>query len=542
MRKPAQNQPPAREYAFAPHERPSMPGSPYSPSHPTYRKLGYVIVAIIMAMAASLSNAIVSVNTQSLAGAMGVTATQITWLMAVYVAFNASANLLLIKARMRFGIPPVMRALLWPYIVLVCAELLWPSFPLAVVARAAGGFLAAGMSSLVIYNLMQVFPAKFRPLAIVFAVGLPQLATPIARLLPVEHLMVNGQQTIHLIELGLAVAATAGANLVPLPPTDKIQAFDPLDALTMALFLPAMLLLSVVLVMGRSLWWTDTPWLGWALVASVILFFLVGFIEHLRANPLLHLRWIGSKDILRFCAVAMLVRLALSEQTYGTLGLLTVGGLNNDQLHGLFAVILFAMIGGTLMSAVLLKAQRIPYLIVAAALIIAIGAGLDSFASSLTRPPQLYLPQALLAFGSTFFIGPALLFGFGKVMAQGKGFIVSFSVMFGLSQNIGGLAGSAILSSYQVIQARAHTQSMYSHLLAGDPQVAARAQGGITSLAQVISREANVAAFNDVARLVMVIAILTAIYIGYLIVLRRLADRKLAAAGLSSPQAKAAAS
>ncbi|MFT4076101.1 MAG: MFS transporter [Asticcacaulis sp.] len=539
MPRQARKQTADSEYVFAPHERPSMPGSPYAPSHPLRRKLGYVIVAIIMAMAASLSNAIVSVNTQSLAGAMGVTTTEVTWLLAVYVAFNASANLLLIKARMQFGIPPVMRALLWPYIVLVFCELLWPSFSLAIVARAAGGFLAAGMSSLVIYNLMQVFPAKFRPLAIVFAVGLPQLATPIARLLPVEQLMVNGQQTIHMIELGLALAASAGANLVRLPPTDKVPSFDPLDAITLALFLPAMLLLSVVLTMGRYLWWTDTPWLGVALAVSVTLFFLVGFIEYKRTNPLLHLRWIGSKDILRFCAVAMLVRLALSEQTYGTLGLLTVGGLNNDQLHGLFAVILFAMIGGTLASAVLLKAPRIPYLIIVASLIIALGAGLDSFASSLTRPPQLYLSQALLAFGSTFFIGPALLFGFGKVLEQGKGFIVSFSVMFSLSQNIGGLAGSALLSSYQVIQARAHTQSMYSHLLAGDPAVAARVQGGVTSLAQVISREANVAAFNDVARLVMVIAILTAFYIAYLIFLKRLADRKQALA--TSPNAKAAA-
>ena len=538
MRKQAPKRDTADDYVFAPHERPTMPGSPYAPSHPLRRKLGYVIVAIIMAMAASLSNAIVSVNTQPLAGAMGVTATEVTWLLAVYVAFNASANLLLIKARMQFGIPPVMRALLWPYIVLVFCELLWPSFSLAIVARAAGGFLAAGMSSLVIYNLMQVFPAKFRPLAIVCAVGLPQLATPIARLLPVEQLLVNGQQTIHMIELGLALAASAGANLVRLPPTDKVPMFDPLDALTFALYLPAMLLLSVFLTMGRSLWWTDTPWLGWALAGAVVLFFLVGLIEYLRANPLLHLRWIGSKDILRFCAVAMLVRLALSEQTYGTLGILTVGGLNNDQLHGLFGVILLAMIGGTIVSALLLKPPRIPYLIMIASLIIALGAGLDSFASSLTRPPQLYLSQALLAFGSTLFIGPALLFGFGKVLSQGKGFIVSFSVMFGLSQNIGGLAGSALLSSYQVIQARAHSQSMYSHLLAGDPAVAARAQGNVTALAQVVSREANVAAFNDVARLVMVIAILTAFYIGYLILLKRLSDRQQAQ---SSSTAKAAA-
>ncbi|HTN41146.1 MAG TPA: hypothetical protein VLZ84_08345, partial [Asticcacaulis sp.] len=82
MRKQARKTTPDSDYVFAPHERPALPGSPYAPSHPLRRKLGYVVVAIIMAMAASLSNAIVSVNTQPLAGAMGVTTTEVTWLLA----------------------------------------------------------------------------------------------------------------------------------------------------------------------------------------------------------------------------------------------------------------------------------------------------------------------------------------------------------------------------------------------------------------------------------------------------------------------------
>ena len=525
------------EYIFAPHERPALPGSPYAPSHPARRRLGYVIVALIMGMAASLSSAVISVDLQPLAGDLGVTVVEMTWLSIVYVAFNASANLLLVKARMQFGIPPVIHVLLVVYIAIIVAQLVWPVFAVAVVARAAAGFLAAGLSSLVIYNLMQVFPAKFRPLAIVFAVGVPQLATPLARLLPVEHLGLDGLHTLHLMELGLAFAALAASNLLPLPPTDKIQVFDPLDGLTLALFLPAMLLLAAVLSLGRLLWWTDTPWLGWALAGAVILFTGVMIVEHLRRTPLLQLRWIGSLDIARFAAVAMLVRLALTEQTYGSIGLLTIGGMGNDQLHGLFLIVLVAMIAGSVTSAVLLKAPRIPYLVIAAALIIALGSGLDAFASNLTRPPQLYLSQALIAFGSTLFIGPALLYGFGKVIQQGQGFIVSFSVIFGLSQTIGGLAGSALLSSYQVMRTRAHTIDIDNHLLAGDPQVAARITGGVTSLTQVVSREANIAAFNDVARLVMVLAILTALYLAYIIVFNRLTGRGQPAAAAPAPQA-----
>jgi len=522
-------------FEFAPHERPSLPGSPYSPSHPGLRRLGYAAIAVLMSMAASLSNAIVSVDAQAVAGFLGITVAQAAWMSVVYVAFNASSNLLLIKARMQFGIPPVIHVLLVIYIAMVAAELVWPTFVMALVARAANGFLAAGLSSLVIYNLMQVFPAQYRPLAIVFAVGLPQLAIPVARLLPVEPLGFAGLRTVHLMELGLAFAALASSNLLPLPPTEKMKVFSRGDPLTIVLFLPAMLLLSAVLSMGRTLWWTDTPWLGWALAGAVVLFTGAMLHEHLRRNPLLQLHWIGSLDIVRFAAVAMLVRLALSEQTYGAIGLLTIGGLTNDQLHGLFMVIGLAMIAGTVASALLLKPPRIPFMVMGASLVIALGAWLDSFASSLTRPPQLYLSQALLAFGSTFFMGPAMLYGFGKVIRQGQGFIVSFSVVFGLSQNLGGLAGAAFLGSYQVMRTRAHVQAMDAHLLAGDPQVAARVTGGIASLSQVVSREANIAAFNDVSRLVMVLALLTAAYMLYIWVFNRVTGRVVPEPGAPAP-------
>ncbi len=59
----------------------------------------------------------------------------------------------------------------------------------------------------------------------------------------------------------------------------------------------------------------------------------------------------------------------------------------------------------------------------------------------------------------------------------------------------------------------------------GDAVVAARLQGGPTALSQVVNREANIAAFNDVSRLVMIIALLTAAYIAYIIVFNRLSGR-----------------
>jgi hypothetical protein len=63
---------------------------------------------------------------------------------------------------------------------------------------------------------------------------------------------------------------------------------------------------------------------------------------------------------------------------------------------------------------------------------------------NLTRPDQLMLSQFLLGFGSAFFLAPAMLAGIGGVIADPRN-LVSFSVLFGMSQNIGGLLGSAIL-------------------------------------------------------------------------------------------------
>ena len=90
----------------------------------------------------------------------------------------------------------------------------------------------------------------------------------------------------------------------------------------------------VCLVLGEApprSWWTETPWLGWALVVAIPLLVAAVVVEHNRARPLLQTKWIGTRDIARFAVIAVLVRLALAEQTYGSVGLLTSAGLTNDQ-------------------------------------------------------------------------------------------------------------------------------------------------------------------------------------------------------------------
>jgi hypothetical protein len=68
---------------------------------------------------------------------------------------------------------------------------------------------------------------------------------------------------------------------------------------------------------------------------------------------------------------------------------------------------------------------------------------IDSSATNVTRPPQLYLSQALIGFGTTLFVGPAILYGFLQIIQKGPKYLVSLVVLFSITQNVGALVGSA---------------------------------------------------------------------------------------------------
>jgi len=518
------------DYRFEASERPLFPGSPYSPVHHPLRRVAYVAVALLVGIAATLGNALVTVNLASVAGTMGITVSDATWLSSIYVAVNASANLLLVRARVQFGIPRVTHFLLVAYALTTIIQLAQPSFATALLVRAASGAAGTALTTVVIYNLLQVFPLKVRPLAILLGISITTFGVPLARLFPIALLTVGEWQGLHLVELALTFGAIAALWAVPLPPSDRSPAFERLDFVTVALVLPGMLLFCGALGAGRFLWWTDTEWLGWALAGATALFGMAILIERNRARPLLLIGWIGSVDILRFAAVALLVRFALAEQMYGAIGLLSAGGLGNDQLHPLFLIVSLAMLLGTVVAALTLGMKSPPWQVLVAALAISLGAWLDSGATNLTRPAQLYVSQALLGFGACLFIGPALLYGFVRVLQLGPNYLVSYLVVFGISQNVGGLLGSAALGTYQVARTREHAAALSEHLVSSDPQVSARlAQQGAGGLYAALQREAAVLAFNDVFQLVAMLALATASFIFIMILWVRFRERRQAA-------------
>jgi hypothetical protein len=151
-----------------------------------------------------------------------------------------------------------------------------------------------------------------------------------------------------------------------------------------------------------------------------------------------------------------------------------------------------------------------------ACLLIAAGAFLDAFSTNLTRPANLYLSQALIGFGALMFIGPAMVIGVSRTLLAGKENFISWLVLFGATQNLGGLIGTAAFGTFQTVRAKFHFSQLAEQVVLIDPVVADRLTGGARQIGRVVAdpllrnaeagallarqvaREANILAFNDV--------------------------------------------
>jgi MFS family permease len=513
-----------------PDERPTLPGSPSFPKHSTPRRIAYFLIGTLVTLTGGLGNALVTVNLVNLQGTLGVFSAEVNWLPTAYVMTNVSMNLLLVKFRQQFGLRAFTEFFLVLYALVTFAHLFVGDLGSAIAVRAAHGMVGAALSTLGLYYTLQAFRKEWRPRGIVISTGISQLAQPIAYIFSRSLLQFAEWRGLYLFELGLTLVTLAAVLWLKLPPGDRFKAFRPTDFLTFSLFAPGMALLCAALTFGRVLWWTETPWVGIALACAIVLLLAAICVEHNRTNPLLNLRWLTNGMIVRLGIALMLVRVVLSEQSVGAVGFLRLVGLNNDEMQMLFIVILLSTILGIVVSVFVVRPPHLMAPQVVSLLIMALGAWIDSHASNVTRPAQMYVSQGMLAFGGVMFLGPLLLTMMGSVIANPAN-LISFSVLFGLTQNLGGLIGSSLLGTYQVMREKFHSSVLAEHLTTLDPLVAtriqqygvayarsladpsARTRQGISVLTQTTAREANILAYNDVFLVIAIIAACLAAWI-----------------------------
>jgi hypothetical protein len=150
----------------------------------------------------------------------------------------------------------------------------------------------------------------------------------------------------------------------------------------------------------------------------------------------------------------------------------------------------------------------------------------------------LYLSQSLIGFGTTLFIGPAILYGFAKMFAKGTEYMITLLVVFSITQNVGALAGSALAGSLQIIQTHAHASTLANDLPVSNPQIsdririnsasisgavpdpALRQEEGAALFGKSLVEQANVLAFDDVNRFLSWLSLGTACFIAFQLLVR----------------------
>lgn len=517
-----------------PHERPMLPGSPATPDHTLGYRLAYAAVGLLVTATGGIGAAMVSANTQQLAGALGVTLVEAAWLPVVFVMTNACMNLLLIKFRMQYGLRLFAQIFLTAYVLIGLGSLFFEDYASTLVVRAFAGMASAALSSLGILYLIQAFPAAHRLKGLVIGIGASSLAIPAVRLFSGSLVEVSEWRGFHVFELGLSLLSLAAVFALRMPPSERLKVFDRLDFVTFALFAPGIALLCAVLGLGRIVWWTEAAWVGWALIGSIGLLSVALIVEINRETPLINLKWMAGPDILRLILAIVGMRIVLSEQTSGAVGLMTQLGVGPDQMHGLFLLILLATAAGTLTSAFTLNMAKLNKPIAIALGLIAVGAFIDAHSTSLSRPAQLYFSQTLIAFAAAFFIGPALMIGIVQVLQKGAQNLVSFIVVFGIGQNVGGLLGTALIGTVETVRARFHFARLAEAASLGDPDVVQRLQQlagaygrvlgdpalrtaeGQVLLQQQITQQGHVLAYNDVFLLISGFAALGCLWVSAL--------------------------
>jgi hypothetical protein len=545
------------ERTLQPHERPTMPGSPATPDHPWRRRAAYGATGFVVALTGSLGNAAVQANLSNLQGSLGITPVEAAWLPVVFVMTNACMNLILVKFRQQYGLRLFTQIFLFAFLAVSVAPLLFDDYASTLAVRAVAGMAAAGLSSLGFLYMIQALPAPHRLKALMIGIGVSGLAPPLARIIMPDLLLIDDWRGFYVFELGLVLVCLAATFSLKLPPSQRNRVFEPMDFVTFALFAPGVALLSAVLGLGRVVWWLEAPWIGWALVGSIVLLTAAVLVEFNRRNPLINLRWLAGPDMIRLGLAILIVRIVLAEQNTGALGFLQTMGLGPDQLRGLFVVILLATLAGTAAVALFVNPMKLQRPIAVALALIAVGALLDSQATVLTRVEQLWFSQALLAFAAAIFIGPAMLIGISNALKQGPQTFVSFIVVFSVGQNIGGLAGGALAGSVQVLREKFHSNQLAEGITQLDPLVVQRLQqlsgaytstivdpvqrggAGLKLLGQQVTQQANVLAYNDVSLMIAVMAAIGAVWMTFHYLRGQIA-LKAATAPVPTPPATAA--
>ena len=522
----------ADEQVIAVEPAPPAPVQPPEKSLPG--KLIYIAAGLLFFVTQGLGMNLVTANMYQLQGEFSATVAEVVWLSAAYMAPYASLSIALFKIRAQYGLRPFAELSIILFVVASCLNLFVTDLHSAIVVRFVSGMAAAPLSSLGFLYILEAFPAH-RKLSFGLCTALTGtlLSAPIARIISPSLMDIDGWRSLYTLELGVALMALPAIYLLPLTAPPRAKILERIDVLSYLFLGTGLGCLAFFFTLGRFYWWLEASWLGLLLAAAVVCLTCMAFIELNRKNPMIDLRWIFSRQNLHTAAVLIVFRAVTSEQSTTAVSFYQQLGIMNDQTITLYSIILLATIIGGFFCAFLMVTKYVETAHVIALSLIAIGAFLDSQATNLTRPEQMYFSQAMIAGGAAMFLPPVMAKGFASAMAKGLPYLVNFIAIFLFTQISGSLMMTAALGSFVSIREKFHSNILAEHIVLTDPNVAQRVSQlaasygkvitdktvlnaeGLSLLAQQVTREAYVLAYTDTF---MLISIVTATALAMLLI------------------------
>lgn len=494
------------------------------PAKPLWLAAIYVASGLLLFITQGLGMNIVNANLFQLQGEFSATAAEAAWLSAAYMAPYATLSIALFKVRTQYGLRPFAE---WSILLFVAASalnLFVNDLHSALVVRFISGCAAAPISTLGFMYVLEAFPLQ-RKLTQGLNIALlgTLLSAPLARMISPGLLELDGWHALYTLEVGLALVSMAIIFALPLTPPPRAKVIERIDIASYLLMAVGIGCLAVFLTLGRLYWWFETWWLGALLAAAILFLSMTALIESRRTNPMLDFRWIFSKDNLHMAAVLLVFRAVSSEQSSTAVSFFQQIGLLNDQQFVLWALVLLASVGGALLCMALMSSRYVETAHVIALSLIAGGAYLDSLATNLTRPEQMYLSQGMIAFGAAMFLPPVMAKGFASALQKGPAYIVNFIVIFLFTQITGALLTTAALGTFVTIREKFHSSVLVENIMLTRPEVAQRVSQlagayrkvitdptilnaeGLTLLSQQVTREAYVLAYTDTFLLISLV-------------------------------------
>lgn len=503
---------------------PSLP-----PKRPFYVVLAYIIAALSVALGAGLGQGFVMSNLPQMAGDLGVTTTEASWLVVAYIVPRCCLPLMLVKLRSEIGLKLFTEIAVCAYVVFSFAGLWITDLRSAMVVEFLSGCAAAALTTIAFLYIMEPLSQGMK-----LVLGLPLCLTAmtvgpsLARVVSPSLLGDGGFQEIRILCLGLAMGSMALIMVLPLTPAPKMKVIEKLDFLSFSLISFGFTGLIISFVMGPIRWWSDAPWIGVLLAASIVALAAAVVIELWRSAPLIDIRWIVSPEMLHMSATLFLFRLLLSEQSAGAPRMFQVLGLAPSQMVGLFSVICLMSLVGFMACFAWMRPGRTGPLHLVALILIAVGAYMDSHATIDTRPHEMIISQGLIAVAGILFMAPAMMAGLLTALSRGPTYLLSFIIIFISTQSIGGMLGSGVFSS--IINERqafhmAHLQEQMTQtnaalvqemtlrmgaLSAYIPDIASQKAQALGQIATNVTMQSYVLAYNDAYFLTALVAVIAA--------------------------------